>query len=62
MPFPWEAIMRFGLAELRLPPAQFWALSLREFSLLVPQANRGKPITRTEFDALRRTFPDEKPQ
>jgi uncharacterized phage protein (TIGR02216 family) len=33
MSFPWTRIMRLGLCELRLPPEQFWRMTLRELAV-----------------------------
>lgn len=32
MSFPWKRIMRLGLCELRLPPEQFWRMTLKELA------------------------------
>lgn len=32
MSFPWMRIMRLGLCELRLPPEQFWRMTLKELA------------------------------
>jgi len=53
-------MIRFGLGRLRLPPTQFWSLSLTEFLLL---AAPGAPVAhaapgRAELEALMAAFPD----
>lgn len=57
---PWDAVIAFGLGRLRLSPEQFWALSFREFGLLLPkgEAGPGAPITRTNLDDLTKRYPD----
>ncbi len=59
-PFPWDAAIGFGLGVLRLPPDAFWRMTPRELAHAV-RAVRGiaaMPLTRGEFDALMRRFPD----
>jgi uncharacterized phage protein (TIGR02216 family) len=54
--------MAVGLGLLRLSPADFWAMTPREFerawSVLRPQ--RGIAPTRGEFEALMNLFPDKR--
>lgn len=52
--------MAIGLGALRLPPAAFWGMTLREFSALlkgmVPEA--GVRLGRGDLSRLMRRFPD----
>lgn len=57
--FPWHALMRLGLTDLRLPPEAFWRLTLRELALLGGPALRAGPPSRHDLDALMARFPDE---
>ena len=57
--------MAFGLGVLRLPPAQFWAMTPRELDAalrgrLGPSAGSAVP-TRSGLAALMRRFPDAEP-
>ncbi len=62
-PFPWEAAIAFGLGELRLAPAAFWALSMREFAaLLAARAAPATPPRRADLAALLAAFPDRRPE
>lgn len=57
--FPWAAILGFGLGRLRLPPTQFWALSLPELAALAGQAGAAPAVTgRAQLKALMQRFPD----
>lgn len=58
-PIPWDELIGFGLARLRLSPGAFWALSLRELNLMaVPFAAPGAWPARAEMEALARRYPD----
>lgn len=59
-PIPWEAVIAFGLARLRLSPNDFWALSPKELALMATPLS---PMllavpARTELEALARRYPD----
>jgi uncharacterized phage protein (TIGR02216 family) len=59
-PFPWREAIGFGLGVLRLPPAQFWAMTPRELAFAI-SAVRGPvlaPIDRASLDELMSRFPD----
>ena len=57
-PFPWAAALHFGLGLLRLPPLQFWALSVTEL-LALGGGIRPLPVPdRSMLEALMRQFPD----
>jgi uncharacterized phage protein (TIGR02216 family) len=61
-PFPWAEAIGFGLGVLRLPPAQFWAMTPRELALAV-RAVRGtipEPIDRAALNELMQKFPDDR--
>ena len=61
--FPWSASLAFGLGVLRLPPAQFWALTPRELLALAtpPRLSPGGAAPdRTVLDALIDRFPDKR--
>jgi uncharacterized phage protein (TIGR02216 family) len=58
--FPWEQAIGFGVGVLKLPPQHFWSMTPRELAHAI-RAVRGDlapPITRDEFNALLRAFPD----
>jgi uncharacterized phage protein (TIGR02216 family) len=57
-------MMAFGLGVLRLPPAAFWALTLRELEAAIDGVTGGPPDappSRDDFTALMRRFPDAHP-
>lgn len=54
----WPGLMRAGIAQLGLRPAQFWALTPRELWLMLgPEASDG-PMDRGGLDALAALYPD----
>lgn len=57
-PFPWEALMRFGLGELRLAPRDFWAMTLPELRAAIGARGAQPAPTRDALDELMRRFPD----
>ena len=54
--------MALGLGVLRLPPAQFWAMTPREFERALAGAFgetvAGEPMPRADLEALMRRYPD----
>lgn len=54
--FPWARLMHLGLAELKLPPGEFWSTTLRELSAAVRAP--GEPATRETLEQLMKRFPD----
>lgn len=56
--FDWPTLLRVGLKNLRLTPAEFWALTPAEFALLVRDDRADGAMTRTTMDALMSQFPD----
>jgi uncharacterized phage protein (TIGR02216 family) len=40
MSFPWALIMRAGLGQLRLPPEQFWRMTLKELAAALARPPR----------------------
>tara|TARA_B100000678_G_C17831570_1_gene351325 strand:- start:6 stop:233 length:228 start_codon:yes stop_codon:yes gene_type:complete len=62
-PIPWDALIGFGLARLRLSPHDFWALSLKELTLMAaPLAPlRALGPVRSDLEALARLYPDGEP-
>ncbi len=59
-PFPWDEAIGFGLGVLRLPPAQFWAMTPRELAFAIRGVREtvAEPIDRASLDALMKQFPD----
>jgi uncharacterized phage protein (TIGR02216 family) len=56
----WDGLMRLGLAELRLAPREFWALTPRELLVMSGRSAATAPMTRAGLDALARAYPDAK--
>lgn len=57
--FDWATLMRIGIGQLGLTPAQFWAITPVELLLMLGQADGPKPLDRSGFDALAARFPDK---
>jgi uncharacterized phage protein (TIGR02216 family) len=56
--FDWSGLLKIALTGLRLTPAQFWALTPVELSLMLGTENVRPPIDRASLEALARRFPD----
>lgn len=54
----WPALMRAGLHDLRLRPADFWALTPAELALMLGVGPGNSPMRRDRLDALIASFPD----
>ncbi|MGL4324319.1 MAG: rcc01693 family protein [Beijerinckiaceae bacterium] len=61
-PFPWDAIMAFGLGVLRHSSRNFWQFTPHEIAAAWRGMYGDAPslLTRSELDALLHIFPDEK--
>ena len=57
-PFPWTEAMRLGLAVLRLPPREFWAMTPRELAAAAGAGRKGEAPGREQLEALMARFPD----
>jgi uncharacterized phage protein (TIGR02216 family) len=58
--FPWRQAMAFGLGQLSLPPAAFWAMTPRELAAAVEGrlGSTREPLDRPTLDALIARYPD----
>ncbi|WP_375256047.1 rcc01693 family protein [Yoonia sp.] len=56
----WRGLMHAGLHQLRLTPADFWALTPVELQVMLGLEGGIAPMGRGQFDALLRDFPDLK--
>lgn len=54
----WAGMLRLGLVQLRLTPAEFWALTPAELALMAGM-NLQTGMTRSAFETLLARFPDE---
>ncbi|MBT0957059.1 phage tail assembly chaperone [Alphaproteobacteria bacterium KMM 3653] len=54
----WAGLLRLGLGRLRLSPADFWALTPYELTLMLGLEPGDAPLTRARLDALTQAFPD----
>lgn len=55
----WARLMRLGLVEIGLRPAEFWDLTPAELMLIAGIDGRGgMAMTRSALDALMARFPD----
>ncbi|HWD12980.1 phage tail assembly chaperone [Pseudochrobactrum sp. sp1633] len=59
MSFPWDALMHFGLGQLRLSSKDFWRLSMLEIRALNQSVRGGRQApSRDILTTLMRAFPD----
>ncbi len=54
----WDALMRLGLAQLRLQPRQFWRLTPYELQVMAGLDDRLLPMSRGQLSDLERAYPD----
>lgn len=54
----WSALMRAGLQDLGLSPAQFWDLTPAELMLMLGTTWQSTPLSRARFEELTRNYPD----
>ncbi|MCF6432083.1 MULTISPECIES: rcc01693 family protein [unclassified Leisingera] len=54
----WPALMRAGMAGLRLLPRDFWQLTPAELRLMLGEAAAPQPLGRDRLAALMQDFPD----
>jgi len=58
--FDWAGLMRRAFLELRLLPADFWALTPAEFLMLLGVGAGDGPMGRAQLSALSAAYPDQK--
>jgi uncharacterized phage protein (TIGR02216 family) len=58
--FDFNGMLRVALAELKLSPSAFWAMTPYEFMTMTGRTPADMPMVRARFDALSRAFPDTK--
>lgn len=51
-------MLRVALAELKLQPSAFWALTPYEFMTMTGRTPADAPMVRARLEALSRAFPD----
>jgi uncharacterized phage protein (TIGR02216 family) len=54
----WPKLMRFGLVDLRLKPAEFWDLTPAELMLMAGADEAGPALSRSGLSDLIARFPD----
>ena len=54
----WGALLRAGLGQRGLRPAEFWALTPAELMLMLGAGGAVRPMGRTGFEALAGAWPD----
>ena len=54
----WPRLIRLGLVDLRLKPAEFWDLTPAELFLLAGVVPGERPMDRGGLEALMARFPD----
>lgn len=54
----WPALMRAGMAGLKLLPRDFWQLTPAELRLMLGEAAAPQPLGRDRMAALMAAFPD----
>ncbi|AHD00852.1 rcc01693 family protein [Leisingera methylohalidivorans] len=57
----WPALMRAGMAGLKLLPRDFWQLTPAELRLMLGEAAAPQPLGRDRMAALMQAFPDIAP-
>jgi len=57
--FDWPALLRTGVRNLGLRPAEFWALTPAEFRLMMGIDAGAAPMQRSALEALSQAYPDE---
>lgn len=55
----WPGLMRAGMAGLGLTPDAFWRLTPAELALMLGDPGAVRPMERSNFEALRRAWPDK---
>ncbi|QDC09779.1 phage tail assembly chaperone [Oceanicola sp. D3] len=55
----WAGLLRRGLQELRLKPAEFWALTPVELMVMLGLEQAAPPLTRSRLAELAAAFPDQ---
>jgi uncharacterized phage protein (TIGR02216 family) len=60
--FDWPALMRLGLRGLGLRPAEFWALTPMELTVMLGREGGPAPMGRARLEELARAFPDLAPE
>lgn len=58
MKTPWGEMLRTAV-RLGVMPADFWALSVREWRMLAARAAADGPMGRNDFERLTEAWPDE---
>lgn len=57
----WLELMRLAYLHLGIPPQQFWALTPKEFDVLISRIyGSDATITRSDLEELYNRFPDQK--
>ncbi|KIC08350.1 hypothetical protein RA19_20480 [Leisingera sp. ANG-M1] len=57
----WPALMRAGMAGLKLLPRDFWQLTPAELRLMLGEAAQPQPMARNRLAELMQDFPDFPP-
>ncbi|OED47568.1 hypothetical protein AB838_13005 [Rhodobacteraceae bacterium (ex Bugula neritina AB1)] len=57
----WPALMRAGMAGLKLLPRDFWQLTPAELRLMLGETAAPSPLGRDRLAALMQDFPDLPP-
>ncbi|WP_037258757.1 rcc01693 family protein [Roseivivax halodurans] len=55
----WPVLMRAGLGQLGLRPAEFWALTPAELQMMLGGGERAQPMGRGGLAAMMVAFPDD---
>lgn len=57
--FDWPTLMQAGIRGLGLKPAEFWALTPAELSLMLGREGGVAPLARSRLDELLSAYPDK---
>ncbi|SFA78070.1 phage conserved hypothetical protein [Poseidonocella pacifica] len=56
--FDWSGLMRAGIRDLGLRPAEFWALTPAELMFMLGQGGTDAPLSRARLQSLSESYPD----
>ncbi|MEO1238576.1 MAG: rcc01693 family protein [Pseudomonadota bacterium] len=59
MRFDWPVLLKAAVNVRGLRPAEFWALTPAELSLMLGRAAGLRPLDRADLDALLSAYPDK---
>jgi uncharacterized phage protein (TIGR02216 family) len=58
MILPWQEMIYYGLVVCKLPPEQFWQLTIPELLVMMQSPRDEQALGRFELQELMKEFPD----